>query len=69
MTTQILPDPDHPSRWMVCSRGVTGSVVGARLAKGTIPIPDGPVRNLSHTEAAQQAARWDAFLRRQERIT
>lgn len=63
MKIQILPDPNGGH--MVCTR--SGNVVGARLAHGIIPIPEGPVRRLSMGDAAQMAAKWEAFLIEQDK--
>ena len=63
MKIQILPDPEGGH--MVCTE--RGNPVGARLAHGPIQIPDGPVRRLSIGDAAQMAAKWEAFLVAQEK--
>ena len=63
MKIQILTDPDGGH--MVCTE--RSNPVGARLAHGLIPIPEGPVRRLSIGDAVQMAAKWEAFLAAQEK--
>jgi len=64
MRIQILPDPEGGH--MVCAS--QNRIASIHLAHGKIPIPEGPVRRLTLSQAAQMAARWEAFLERQERL-
>ena len=64
MKIQIQPDPEGGQ--MICTD--RGNVVGERLAHGRIAMTDGPVRRLSQGDAAQMAAKWEAFLAAQARL-
>lgn len=64
MKIKILPDTDDG--YMLCTS--PSNPVGARLAHGKLAMPEGPVRRLTMGQAAQMAAKWEAFLEQQEKL-
>ena len=64
---QVLPDYKEADKFMVATARF-GSVVGARLWKGSMmPPPEGPVRGLDKLTAAATADRWEKWLAKQAR--
>lgn len=64
---QVLPDHKEADSYMVATARF-GSVVGARLWKGSLtPMPDGPVRGLDKLTAEATADRWEKWLAKQAR--